>query len=143
MLNLRDNAPILEVQLPVAPTVNHMYYHAAKSGSYHSGLTGKAKSWFEAAQWVVKQAVRIQEWPYAGGKDKIVVEFWNRWPDDGHKHDMHNQHKIVMDMLEGIVYNNDQYALARDMDFDTASSKSKSASWLKLRIYYLGDEVEP
>jgi hypothetical protein len=48
-----------------------------------------------------------------------------------------------MDMLEGIVYNDDQYALARDMDFDTAPSKSKSASWLKLRIYYLGDEVEP
>lgn len=61
---------------------------------------------------------------------KIVIEIYAFWPDE-RRHDMNNTHKLLCDAWEKILYEDDCYILARDMDF----SVDRKAPRLECFVY--------
>lgn len=113
----------LTAELP--PSVNHCYRNVMRSGVTKRGkkytrrerqLTAKAEVWMEATALKLNLATRRQGWVMPPAGAKVVVELTVRWPDH-RRRDTHNLHKLIADVLEGIVFCNDQYALLRDIDF--------------------------
>lgn len=94
------------------PTWNHCYYykygkpHLTKWAiMYQESLRDWAKLWAEEHSWVMTK------------KQKIRVKIWAYFPNKI-KRDMHNAYKILIDGLEGVIFEDDQYVLVQSMDFD-------------------------
>ena len=104
----------VHVELPLPPTSNHCYVNALHHGRRQRVLTALAKSWMTSAAMLATGACRRAGWKPV--EDKVVVELRVSWPDH-RKRDTSNLHKLLGDVLEGIVYVNDRYALLRDMDY--------------------------
>ena len=111
--------------LPIPPSSNHMYVRRYKS-YFKNGkkrkrlmnvLSDRAQEWMSKAGDEAYTAMQECGWSCRKPKQKVVVELRVCWPDK-RKRDVHNLHKLLADVLEGKVYDNDQYALLRDMDFD-------------------------
>ena len=108
---------ILRLTLDIPPSVNHCYAPNYLPNQRTRRLTAEARSWKEYARIKAMADARRQGWQTPAKGVKVVVELVAYWPD-GRTRDMHNAHKLLMDALEDAgIYQNDKYALARDMDF--------------------------
>lgn len=94
------------------PTWNHVYFyrhgkpHLTKwAGMYQENCRNLAIKWSEENKWVMtrKTKIRVKIWAYF--KNKI-------------KRDVHNALKTLIDSLEGIIFEDDQYVLVQVQDFD-------------------------
>lgn len=111
--------------LPLPPSSNHIYVRRYKV-YYKNGkkrkrlmnvLSDRAREWMDSAGDIAKTAAKKCEWECRGKGIRVVCELYVYWPDH-RKRDVHNLHKLLADRLEGIVLQNDQWLLIRDMDFD-------------------------
>lgn len=96
----------LKLTIPIAPSVNHMYY-TTKNGVRR--LTSKAERYFYNCKQYVKTEIANQEWV----QDKEHVWYdvqCDFYMEDRRTRDTHNMFKIVLDVLEGIVFTNDYFA---------------------------------
>lgn len=102
----------MRLTLPVVPSVNHCYRNVAINRRI---MTPTAKAWVQEVQLKAKLAAREQGWRFSSN-EKLVMELTTYWPDR-RKRDTHNQHKLLCDALEGVLYKDDRWVLIRDIDF--------------------------
>ena len=80
-------------------------------------LSERAQEWVSAAGDECVEAMKEWDWVSRPIKQKMVVELRVWWPDK-RKRDVHNLHKLLADRLQGVVCDDDQWMLIRDVDFD-------------------------
>ena len=115
----------LRATFDLPPSSNHMYVRRYKA-YYKNGkrrkrlmnvLSDRAQDWMSKAGDEALDAMKACGWESRPKGTKVIVELWVWWPDK-RKRDVHNLHKLLADMLEGKVCDDDQWMLLRDMDFD-------------------------
>ncbi|MNI87241.1 Endodeoxyribonuclease RusA [compost metagenome] len=71
---------------------------------------------------------------------KVVVELTAYFPNDKLRRDTNNVFKLMMDALTDIIYDDDEFALPRVIDFHKVSDEEKP--YFKLDIYLKEEEDE-
>lgn len=97
--------------------MNACYKNCSEAGRRGRVLSEAAKNWKLLAGYAARGAARTGQWELAPKGVKVVLEIYAFWPD-GRRHDMNNTHKLLCDAWEGILYEDDCFVLARDMDFE-------------------------
>lgn len=93
-----------------------MYRNARVKNRNMRVLTDVAHAWYEETVLTANIWRRRNRWETAQGK--TIVRLWFFFPDR-RKRDTHNGLKLLLDALEDAgIYENDQYALPRIMDFE-------------------------
>lgn len=101
----------------IPPSVNHMYRrHTLKDGRRINVTTSKAKAWLDAASLCARVAANAASWECVPTGQKVIVRLWFYWPNR-HRRDTHNTLKACLDAWQGVLYEDDQYALPRIMDW--------------------------
>jgi len=98
--------------IPVPPSENHCFF----TSGHRRILTKEAKDFMMEAALKAKVASRNANWKIVNGR-KVVLLLYFFFPNR-RKKDTHNTLKVLMDSLEGILYEDDYWALPRIMDFD-------------------------
>lgn len=108
----------LRIVVPVPPSINACYFNAKGAHGRQHGriLTEAARNWKLLAGYEAQHHARRDGWELKPKGVKVVLELYAFWPD-ARRHDMNNLHKLLCDAWEGILYEDDCYVLARDMDF--------------------------
>jgi len=91
--------------LPVPPSVNHMYVGPKRV------MDKVAREWYSTAGWRTKMWTRQAEWEKTTDT-WLYADMWFFMPDK-RKRDSHNTLKILLDVMEGFVYENDFYVMPR------------------------------
>ena len=99
----------LTISLPIPPSVNSLYYNDRKGGKR---LTAKAEHYIRDAKAIINQAVEDQKWVRASRGVWVYVDMVYYFPDRRIR-DSHNCLKVLMDVMQGKVYQNDYSALPR------------------------------
>ncbi|MBQ8691263.1 MAG: RusA family crossover junction endodeoxyribonuclease [Phascolarctobacterium sp.] len=105
----------IKLTLPIPPSVNACYANRKTNGMRGRILTDEGRNWKNLAGWEARAAAQKVGWQLT--TEKVIIELIAHWPD-ARKHDMNNTHKLLADAFEGILYENDNVVLMRDMDFD-------------------------
>lgn len=133
---------MLTIDVTVPPSVNHCY-RRVKRRSKQTGkvyladqLTAEAETWLEECALRARVACRRAGWAVTPKGTKVVIELRVFWKD-ARTRDTHNLHKLVADGLEGVVYENDSFALLRDMDFAIDRKRPR----VELTWYLLEEEA--
>ncbi len=118
--------------VPLPPSVNHCYRNRTRR--YFKGgvwkqrrervLTKVAQAWVSHA-WAVATDARVKAALSKRPKgEKVILELRYFWPDR-RRRDTHNLHKLICDAFEGAIYEDDQWALPRDMDFEVDRARPR------------------
>ena len=99
----------LYLTLPLPPSVNHMYY-TSKRG--HKRLTEKAEDYIVVSRALINEAIEEQKWLKQKKSTWFYIDLVFYMPDRRIR-DSHNMLKLLLDVMQGIVYENDYYALPR------------------------------
>lgn len=99
----------LKLSLPVPPSVNSMYYNTRGGGRR---LTKKAECYIRDARALINLAIDEQKWVKQEKGVWLYVDMVYYFPDRRTR-DSHNCLKLLLDVLQGVVYENDMYALPR------------------------------
>lgn len=99
----------LTMSIPIPPSVNHMYIHK-KNGS--KILTKNAKENIKELQTICKKSKKEQGWKTDKECVWYVMDLYFYFPDK-RKRDSHNCLKLLLDCLEGLLFENDYYILPR------------------------------
>ena len=76
----------------------------------------QAGDWTAQARDAAYVAAKASGWVCPCG-EKVIVELTVYWPDR-RRRDTNNCHKLLCDAIEGIAFDDDRWALVRDLDFD-------------------------
>ena len=101
------------------PSVNHIYMNTRNGGKK---LTKAAEDLKERWKEEITKACEQQKWDLKK-KEKVIVNCYFYFPDKRMR-DTNNIFKLLMDSMEGIVFENDYYALPRVMDFEILKDKT-------------------
>lgn len=120
----------------VYPSVNHIYTRMAKGRQKLTAPAEKLKEKWEsfAYQWAADH-----NWEMTKG-EKVVIELTAYFPNDKLRRDTNNVFKLMMDAFTGIIYDDDEYALPRVMDFHRVGEGEKP--YFELNIYKKSEEDE-
>ncbi len=105
--------------VPVPPSENHCFITIGNKRI----LSKEARLFMTEAALKAKIAARREGWKIANGR-KVVLQLYFFFPNK-RKKDTHNTLKVLMDSFEGILYENDYWALPRVMDFDIDRENSR------------------
>lgn len=118
----------------IFPSVNHMYVNMARGRKrLHEGAEKLKEKWNVYA----KMWANDQEWSLTDG-EKVVIEMTPYFPNDKIKRDASNAFKLMLDAFEGVIYENDFYALPRINDFHRI--KEGEDPYFEVNIYKKVDE---
>lgn len=106
---------VVKFTLPIPPSVNHSHREWYMNGRQMRVPTKKTKDWRKEAEYVIVKAIKDSEWKKLE-KTKVIVELFIYWPDK-RKRDCHNLGKLIYDVMEGLVYDDDRWVLPRYIDF--------------------------
>lgn len=120
----------------VYPSVNHIYKRIAHGRQKLTTPAEKLKEKWEAAahMWVEENGWQLTK------EEKVVVELTAYFPNDNLTRDTNNVFKLLMDAFTDIIYDDDEYALPRVMDFHKVGEEEKP--YFKLDIYLKSEENE-
>jgi Holliday junction resolvase RusA-like endonuclease len=120
----------------VYPSVNHIYTRMAKGRQKLTAPAERLKEkWeLEARMWAEEVGWQMAE------KQKVVIELTAHFPPDNIRRDTNNVFKLMMDAFTGILYDDDEYALPRVMDFHKVQEGEKP--YFQLDIYLKEEEDE-
>jgi len=95
----------MKLTLPIPPSINHMYVGPKRA------MNTEARAWFVEARLLLCVQVREQRW-------KMTSATWlyadmKFYMPDRRRRDSHNTIKILLDVMEGQVYENDFYVMPR------------------------------
>ena len=108
----------LRFTLPLPPSANHAYRrYTTKTGRRMNVITKAGTDWMAAARVLTHNAAVRSGWTCLNA-GKVIVELTCYWPDK-RRRDVSNLDKLLLDALEGVVYDDDRWALPRWMDFMT------------------------
>jgi crossover junction endodeoxyribonuclease RusA len=99
----------LSMKLPVPPSVNHLHYNTRGGGKR---LTAKAQHYIRDSRALINLAIEEQRWEKAKKGVWLYVDLVFYFPDRRIR-DSHNCLKILLDVMQGIVYENDYTVLPR------------------------------
>ncbi|WP_067923667.1 RusA family crossover junction endodeoxyribonuclease [Alicyclobacillus shizuokensis] len=117
------------------PSVNHIYQNIRGGGKK---LTKAAEQLLAKWRSLAKAWAEEVGWECTHG-EKVIVEVTAFFPDN-QKRDTSNVYKLMMDALEGVIYDDDYYALPRTMDFQVLPKDSAKRPYFRLHIYKKTDE---
>jgi Holliday junction resolvase RusA-like endonuclease len=99
----------------VPVSVNSAYKRAKlSSGKQGMYMTKNAKKYKEELAWMAKEVVKNNKWKLFDEERFFFVDLYYTFKSKRFV-DPNNTHKITLDALEGIVFDNDKWALTRDM----------------------------
>ena len=106
----------LSMSLPVPPSVNAIYYNTRGGGRR---LTSKAEKYIRDVRALANMFVDDSKWEKKNDHTWIYMDMIFYFPDKRTR-DSHNCLKILLDALEGIVFNNDMFVMPRinSVEFD-------------------------
>ncbi|MGV7000344.1 RusA family crossover junction endodeoxyribonuclease [Priestia megaterium] len=116
------------------PSVNHIYERMAKG---RQRLTEPAEQLKRKWETLAKMWAEEVAWHTTKG-EKVVVELTAHFPADKKRRDTNNVFKLMMDAFTGIIYDDDEYALPRVMDFHRVAEGQKP--YFELNIYLKSEE---
>lgn len=99
------------------PSVNHMY-HAIRGRAGNTVLIHND----EAKMWFAQVGLLAREWKWRAGwrmpepKQKVLVHVWYYFENDT-RPDPSNCLKLLLDALQGVIYPNDKWVLAREENY--------------------------
>lgn len=99
----------LTFSLPVPPSVNAIYYNTRGGGRR---LTYKAEDYIRITRALVNVAIEEQHWKVPTKSTWLYIDMVYYFPDR-RRRDASNCLKILLDAIEGRVYQDDMYALPR------------------------------
>lgn len=109
-------------KIPVS--VNAMYQRAKlSSGKQGMFMSKRAKEYKELLAWKAKETAIKNKWKLFTEERFFFVDLYYIFKSKKKFIDPNNSHKIVLDSLEGIVYENDKWALTRDMEAKFANKE--------------------
>ena len=120
----------IKLILPIQPRINACYANRNIKGMRGRILTEEGRNWKHLAGWEARVAAKQVGWEIT--KEKVVIEVIAYW-QDARKHDMNNTHKLLADAFEGILYENDNMVLMRDMDFSIDRKKPRLEVTIRLK----------
>jgi len=104
----------LKLIIPIAPSGNRMWRKNNKTGKTYK--TDECKYYQNYIGHIAKKEAKKQGWVKTV-KEKVIIYFWFYWPD-ARQRDTGNQKKVILDGLQGVLYDNDCWVLERDQDFN-------------------------
>lgn len=99
----------LQIALPVPLSVNLMYRNRRGGGR---ALTKKALDYIRDSRALINLAIEEQKWKMPDKHAWLYVDMVYYFPDRKIR-DSHNCLKILLDVMQGIVYENDYWVLPR------------------------------
>ncbi len=99
----------LRISLPLPPSINHMYYNLKRGGKK---LTKKAEDYVKTSRALINMAIEEQNWIKQEKATWYYIDLVFFMPDRRVR-DSHNMLKLLLDVMQGIVYENDYYVLPR------------------------------
>lgn len=99
----------LHLSLPVPPSVNSMYYNTRGGGRR---LTSKSEAYIRDSHALINLALDEQKWTKQQKGVWLYADMVFYFPDR-RRRDSHNCLKILLDTLQGYVYDDDMYLLPR------------------------------
>lgn len=116
----------LNVTLPLAVSVNHLYMF--KRGKRF--MTKKGEEYMKKVMAITYNEIEKQGYKLEPPGVWLIVELTFYFPDK-RRRDCHNMHKLVMDALECIAFEDDRWVLVRDMHV----ALDKENPRIEVRIY--------
>lgn len=106
----------LHLAIPIVPSVNHMYINTKRGGKK---LSKKAEDYVRKSRAMINLYVERQNWKRLSNGFWCYVDIYVYMPDKRIR-DSHNMIKLLMDVMQGIVFENDYYACPRiqSVEFD-------------------------
>lgn len=113
---IRDfsNVGELRFNVGVAPSLNHMYYNTKGGGKR---LTSKAERYVRDSRALINLAIDEQNWAIVPKGVWLYVDMVFYFPDRRIR-DAHNCLKLLLDVMQGTVYENDYTILPRIMSVE-------------------------
>lgn len=99
----------LKLSLSLPPSINHMYYNTRGGGKR---LTKQAEDYQRRSRALLNLAIEEQRWIKQQKSTWYYIDLVFYMPDRRVR-DSHNMLKLLLDVMQGIVYDNDYYALPR------------------------------
>lgn len=101
----------LHFEVGVPLSVNHMYYNTRRGGKR---LTPKAEQYFAEARALINAAIHDQLWVTTPKGVWLYVDMVFYFKDRKVR-DSHNTLKLLLDVMQGVVYENDYNVMPRIM----------------------------
>lgn len=99
----------LIISLPLPPSINHMYYNTRGGGKR---LTKRAEDYIRDSRALINLAIEEQNWikqkPYTWYYIDLIF-----FMPDRRVRDSHNMLKLLLDVMQGVVYENDYCVMPR------------------------------
>ncbi len=95
----------MKLTLPIPPSVNHMYVGPKRA------MDAKARAWYTEAGLLTRKQCVDQGWGMT--KETWLYADMKFYMPDLRRRDSHNTIKILLDVMEGFVYENDFYVMPR------------------------------
>lgn len=99
----------LHIHLPIPPSVNHLHWNTKGGGKR---LTSQAVNYIRESRALINLAIEEQHWLKQDKSTWYYIDLVFFMPDRRIR-DSHNCLKLLLDVLQGIVFDNDYYALPR------------------------------
>lgn len=112
--------------LPIPLSVNGLVVFTSRGLRKHP----QAQAWARDARVWAALWAKDQGWQMTR-KRKVVLQVWTYWPD-AHYRDTHNLYKVLLDGLQGVLYDNDYWVLVRQEDFQVDAACPRVELWLEV-----------
>lgn len=99
----------LKMSLPLPPSINHMYFNTRNGGKR---LTTKAENYIRKSRALINVAIEEQNWIKQSYSTWYYIDLVFFMPDRRIR-DSHNMLKLLLDVMQDIVYDNDYYVCPR------------------------------
>ena len=111
----------LKLTLPIAPSVNSLHVNVRGGGRR---LTSKAQNYIRDSKALINMATEDQRWIIPKRNMWLYVDLVFFMPDRRIR-DSHNCLKLLLDVMQGPVYENDYYVLPRiqSVEYDPANPR--------------------
>lgn len=116
----------LKLTIPMAVSVNHLYMF--KNGKRF--MTKKGEKYMRDVFIIAEGVVKKKKYKMEQEGVWLIAELTFYYPDKRVR-DCHNQHKLIMDALEGVAFHNDRWVMVRDMHVEL----DKEFPRVEVRIY--------
>ena len=111
----------LRISLPLPPSVNHMYIPLRSGGKR---LTNTAEKYIRDSRALINLAAEEQRWVKQNKATWYYIDLVFFMPDRRIR-DSHNMLKLLLDVMQGVVYENDYYVCPRinSVEYDTENPR--------------------
>lgn len=119
------------LSLPLPPSVNHMYVNV-KGGRK---LTGRAEKYIKISKALINDAIYDQRWVKEKNPVWLYVDLVFYMPDRRIR-DSHNMLKLLLDVMQDTIFENDYYAMPRiqSVEYDNENPRVECAITVQHRI---------